>query len=207
MTPSPPRSVRFFSAQFERQIANGEYALNPFETLALPYLKGCVLDLGCGLGNLSMAAARAGATVTALDASENAVTDLNRRAREAGLDVTVKQADLRGWQPDKAYDAVACIGLLMFFERPAAIRGLQAVHDAVKPGGIAAVNVLVAGTTFLEMFDSSHYHLFSQDELLSPFESWERVALREDEFAAPGNTLKRFLTLIARRPKQDRAPG
>ena len=52
------RSVEFFGQQFDRQIAGGDYALNPFETLILPYLRGRVLDLGCGLGNLSIAAAR-----------------------------------------------------------------------------------------------------------------------------------------------------
>ena len=193
-------SVEFFDSQFERQIAGGDYALNPFEALALPYLEGDLLDLGCGLGNLSIAAARAGATVAALDGSANAVASLDRRAREAGLRTTVKHVDLRGWRPDRTYDAVACIGLLMFFERPEALEGLLAVRDAVKPGGVVAVNVLVEGTTFLGMFDPAGHHLFSRDELLRPFDSWERLALREDEFPASGATLKRFLTLIARRP-------
>ena len=31
-------SVRFFDAQFRRQAAAGEFALNPFEERALPYL-------------------------------------------------------------------------------------------------------------------------------------------------------------------------
>ena len=39
-------SVEFFDAQFQRQIHEREYALNPFETLALDYLKGAVLAQG-----------------------------------------------------------------------------------------------------------------------------------------------------------------
>ena len=54
----PTHSVRFFEAQFQRQVSSGEFELNPFERLALPYLSGEVLDLGCGLGNLAVAAAR-----------------------------------------------------------------------------------------------------------------------------------------------------
>jgi tellurite methyltransferase len=200
MGPANSHSIEFFGEQFKRQIAKGDYGLNPFETLALPYLKGRVLDLGCGLGNLSIAAAGAGASVTAIDAAEDAVIDLDRRGRQGGLDITAKRADLRGWRAAKAYDAVACIGLLMFFDRPAAIEGLQAVHDAVKPGGVVVVNVLATGTTFMGMFDPKGYHLFSREEILGPFESWERLVLREDEFPAPGDTVKRFLTLISRRP-------
>jgi len=52
------RSVEFFDAQFQRQVQDGDYQLNPFETLALNYLKGEILDLGAGIGNLSLEAAR-----------------------------------------------------------------------------------------------------------------------------------------------------
>jgi tellurite methyltransferase len=196
----PSESVDFFARQFDRQIVGGDYALNPFETLALPHLKGRVLDLGCGLGNLSVAAAEAGASVVALDACANAVADLNRRARELGLDIEAAQADLRHWQPVEVFDSVACIGLLMFFDRAEALAGLRAVRDSVKPGGVAAVNVLEEGTTFVDFFAKDAHHLFTRDELLAPFDGWARLELRQHEFAATERTVKRFLTLIVRRP-------
>ncbi len=74
-------SVNFFETQFQRQVSSGEFALNPFERLALPYLHGEVLDLGCGLGNLALEAARAGCRVTALDGSPTGIA----RIREAAL--------------------------------------------------------------------------------------------------------------------------
>ena len=197
---NPTASVEFFGEQFDRQIAAGDFALNPFEALAIPYLQGSVLDLGCGLGNLSIAAARRGATVLAIDACGNAVSSLAARARAEALPITAQQADLRGWRASTRFDAVACIGLLMFFERETALAGLDAVRDAVAPGGVAVVNVLVVGTTYMAMFDPAGYHLFTEDELARPFDGWQRLALDRRDFEAPGGTLKRFATLAARRP-------
>jgi tellurite methyltransferase len=195
-----PHAVTWFGAQFERQIAAHDYQLNPFEERALPFLAGRVLDLGCGLGNLAMAAAARGSQVTAYDACENAVDDLAERALASGLPVWVRQIDLRGWRPEETYDAVVCVGLLMFFARADALAGLHAVRDAVKPGGIAVVNALIAGTTFLAMFDPKAYHLFEPEELAAPFAGWEVLHDLTEDFPATGNRVKRFRTLIVRRP-------
>lgn len=200
MAEEKPKAVAFFGAQFERQIAAGDYQLNPFEVRALPFLSGKVLDLGCGLGNLALAAAARGAQVTAYDLCENAVEDLAERALASGLDVWVRTVDLKGWRPDETWDAVNCIGLLMFFAREEALAGLVAVRDAVRPGGVAVVNVLVEGTTFTAMFDPDEHHLFRPEEVAAPFAGWEVLHDSVEDFAAPGGKVKRFRTLIARRP-------
>ena len=193
-------SVGFFDRQFRRQIEAGDYALNPFEAATLPFLRGDVLDLGCGLGNLALAAARQGARVTALDASESAVEDLRRRAAQAGLRIDARAAQLRDWRPGREWDAVACIGLLMFLPPGAARAGLVAVRDAVRAGGVAAVNVLVEGTTYLEMFDPAGHCLFEPGELGRAFAGWTPLHASTDAFRAPGGTSKRFETLVVRRP-------
>ena len=48
------KHIDFFETQFQRQIQDGELALNSFEKLAISYVAGTILDLGCGLGNLSL---------------------------------------------------------------------------------------------------------------------------------------------------------
>jgi tellurite methyltransferase len=193
-------AVQFFDRQFERQVTGAEYALNPFEQAALPFLRGDLLDLGCGLGNLALAAAARGCQVTALDASPVAIADLARRARAEGLELEAHTAELRHYVPARTYDTVVSIGLLMFFACADA-RGLLArLREAVKPGGVIVSNVLVEGTTWLEPFGGQPYCLFARDALSEAFADWEILLSRHEDFAAAGGMLKRFHTLVARRP-------
>lgn len=149
ITPDP---VDFFERQFQHQIAQTDFALNPFEQLALPHAAGNVLDLGCGLGNLSLEAARRGCSVTAIDASATAVERLRVAAVQQRLRITALQADLGSFRIEHDYDTIIAIGLLMFFRRERALALLQQIGQRVRPGGRAIVNVLIEGTTFLGMF-------------------------------------------------------
>jgi tellurite methyltransferase len=193
------KSVEFFDRQFQRQVRESDYALNPFERAILPHLFGEVLDLGCGLGNLSLAAAEAGCRVTALDASPAGVADLARRARERGLSVDTLTRELADYAPNRQYDCVVAIGLLMFLACPQARALLERIRDAVRPNGLAAMNVLIEGTTYLDMFDPAAYCLFGRDELSAAFAGWQTVLSRHEDFPAPSDTVKRFHTLVARR--------
>jgi tellurite methyltransferase len=194
------RAVEFFDTQFQRQAAAGDYALNPFERAVLPFLSGDVLDLGCGLGNLAIAAARQGCRVTALDASPTAIADLVRRTAAQHLVVMAREADLRNFTVEGQFDCVVAIGLLMFFKKETARQGLSRIRELVKPGGIAAVNVLIEGTTFLGMFDPGEYYLFSENEAADFFGGWAEEYLNFETFPAPEETTKRFCTLVTRRP-------
>lgn len=82
-----------------------EYVLNPFETLAIKYLKGEVLDLSSRLGNLSLEAGRRDHRVVAVDASPIAVDRINADARREGLPVEALQVDLENWSIDRTAGA------------------------------------------------------------------------------------------------------
>jgi tellurite methyltransferase len=196
------KSVAFFEGQFQWQVRDQEYALNPFEILALEYVRGSVLDLGCGLGNFSLEAGRRGHPVLAVDASPTAVARLNKDAEREGLPVRGIQADIENWTIDESYDTIVVIGLLMFFRHETALKLLTATQEHVKPGGRAIVNVLIEGTTYLGMFDPDNYCLFRRNELEERFDGWTILESRYQSFPAPEGTRKDFSTLIAEKPTQ-----
>lgn len=197
-------SVDFFDRQFHRQVAQQDFQLNPFELEVLPHVHGRVLDFGCGLGNLAMAAAAQGCSVLALDASPAAIAALRRRAQAAALpvDATVDaiEADLRHYRIDEDFDCVVSIGLLAFFDCATALRVLAMLQDRVRQGGIVAINTLIEGTSYFDMFGTAERCLFARDEMAARFAGWEILHTEFRDFEAPGQTVKSFVTLIARKP-------
>lgn len=61
------------------------------------------------------------------------------------------------------------------------------------------MNVLIEGTTFLDMFDPACYYLFGRNELKNAFDGWDILVESFDDFEAPCCTVKRFATVVARR--------
>ncbi len=200
MCSAASRSVEFFDRQFELQARAGAFELNPFELLALDYARGDLLDFGCGLGNFAIAAARLGCRIDALDASPHAIGSLRQRAADEQLPIDAQLADALAWRPRRTYGTIVCIGLLMFFPCATAEALLQRLCHALQAGGTMIVNVLVQGTTFMDMFDPAAYCLFEPERLNGLFAGWEIVRCEDSRFPAPHDTVKVFRTLVARKP-------
>lgn len=196
-------TVSFFETQFQKQVRDNEFALNPFEQLALKYLEGDILDLGAGLGNLCLEAGRRGHSVLAVEASPTAVIRINKDARQEGLAVKAIQEDIENWRIDRTYNTIIAIGLLMFFRRDTAMTLLDAIQDHVKPGGVAIVNTLIEGTTFMGMFDPDKYCLFARGELEQRFSGWHVLESVYQSFPAPEGTVKEFSTVVAKKDEND----
>ena len=194
------RSIQFFDDQFNRQVESGDFHLNPFEVRALEHIKGTVLDLGCGLGNLALAAARRGHRVTAVDASAAAIAHIERTTLAERLPVHAQLTEAADWKFERNYTTVVSVGLLMFLPRDRALHLLRGIQDHVEPGGRAIINVLTDGTTFMDMFQPDGYCLFGRDELENSFSGWETLLALHDSFPAARNTRKEFATLIAGKP-------
>jgi tellurite methyltransferase len=193
------RSISFFDTQFQKQVAGGDFAFNPFEKVALPFVRGRVLDLGCGLGNLSIAAARHGAEIVAVDTSATAIERIRKVAEEEKLNITPVLADAGAYEITGQYDTIIAIGLLMFFSHEKALALLSELQAHVAAGGRAIVNTLIEGTTFMGMFEPGHYCLLGRDELRQHFKGWQLLLDTHDSFDAPQNTLKVFSTVVAQK--------
>jgi ubiquinone/menaquinone biosynthesis C-methylase UbiE len=99
--------------------------------------KGRVLELACGTGLWTARLARHATSVTAVDASPE-VLEINRaRLREFGHETSVRhvEADLFGWSPDAAYDAVF-FGFWLSHVPPERFEAFwDLVRSALGPGG------------------------------------------------------------------------
>jgi tellurite methyltransferase len=196
---TPNQSVTFFDTQFQKQVSGNDFALNPFEKATLPFVRGHVLDLGCGLGNLSIEAARRGADVVAIDASSVAIERIQKVALKENLRLKPVLADVAGYSITDVFDTIIAIGLLMFFRREKALALLSDIQEHVTERGLAIINVLTEGTTYMGMFQPGNYYLFGRDELEERFKGWGILLSTHDSFDVPENTKKEFSTIVAQK--------
>ncbi|MCZ7589303.1 MAG: methyltransferase domain-containing protein [Gaiella sp.] len=122
----------------------------PSTPFGVPELVGAVagarrvLDVGCGSGRLTVALARAGAEVTGMDTSAERLAEARRRAEEAGVPLTLVEADMGEPLPfaDASFDAVTS-RLSLMVPRDA-VPTLRELRRVLAPGGRIATVVWAA---------------------------------------------------------------
>lgn len=94
-----------------------------------------VLDVGCGGGILSEALTRAGAWVTGIDLSQQAIEVARQHAQEQGLNIEYLYQSAEGLAEERpeAFDVVTCLEMLEHVPQPQSV--VRACARAVKPGG------------------------------------------------------------------------
>ncbi|HET7873202.1 MAG TPA: class I SAM-dependent methyltransferase [Terriglobales bacterium] len=98
----------------------------------------CLLDVGCGSGQLALLAARDGVKVTGVDIATNLVERARERAKAAGLTARFEEADAEDLPfEDGAFDFVTSLIGAMFAPRPELVA--RELLRVCSPGGTIAM--------------------------------------------------------------------
>ena len=137
-----------------------------------------VLDVACGSGNLTIPAARTGATVTGVDIATNLLEQAAARAESEGLKIKLDEGDAENLPyDDGAFDVVVTMYGAMFAPRPELVS--SELVRVCKPGGrIAMANWTPAG--FLgQMFKVNGQHVPPPPNMPSPIKWGDEETVRE----------------------------
>ena len=98
-----------------------------------------ILDIGCGVGDVSLLAARLvgrSGSVTSVDFDAPALETLKRRAAEGGVEnIRCVQANIHDWKPARQFDAVVGRHILIHTKDPLAV--LRTCAAMLYPRGLA----------------------------------------------------------------------
>ena len=137
-----------------------------------------VLDVACGSGNLTIPAARTGATVTGVDIATNLLEQARERAESEGLKIQFDEGDAENLPyDDAAFDVVMTMYGAMFTPRPELVS--SELVRVCKPGGrIAMANWTPSG--FIgQMFKVTGKHVPPPPTMPSPIKWGDEETERE----------------------------
>ncbi|MBC7339706.1 MAG: class I SAM-dependent methyltransferase [Firmicutes bacterium] len=162
-----------------------------------------VLDVGCGLGRLSVTLARRGALVTAGDISEGMLAQTRRLSEKYGVAhrVTTVRMNAEAMPfADASFDLVVGTGILHHLDVP---RALGEIRRVLRPGGRALFEEPLGHNPILRLFrrlTPDRRSRFERPFLVREIEGWgrhfERVSHEEHYLLTiPLFFLKKYLPL------------
>jgi SAM-dependent methyltransferase len=123
-----------------------------------------ILDVGCGTGRHYIPLMQEGYDVTGLDGSQNMLSVLKRKAKEANVESCVLRKDMRDMDFASEFDAIICMNTVFLYllKDKDILQALSAFHKALKPGGAAIIDIM----NFLSLlggYKEDIVEIYSQD--------------------------------------------
>jgi len=123
-----------------------------------------VLEIGCGSGTASCLLARAGASVSAIDLTEQAVGLARVNARAQGLEIDVRRMDAESLDfPERSFDYVFSWGVIHHSRSTESI--VREIARVLRPGGGGMC--MVYNRASLRYYLHGAYWLLARGQLLS----------------------------------------
>lgn len=112
---------------------------------------GPALEVGVGTGRVYLELRHAGIDVDGIDLSAGRLARLREKADDEGLGISVRQADVTEFDPDREYGLVYCPARVFNLVTPLADQraALQNIHDALAPGGRFVLNTFAPDPHFV----------------------------------------------------------
>ncbi|MGM0664898.1 MAG: class I SAM-dependent methyltransferase [Thermodesulfobacteriota bacterium] len=136
--------------------------------------KGSVLDVAMGYGRNALFLAGSGFQVEGVDVSPEAVAGALKAAKEAGVQLTARVADLEDGQysiSPEAYDVIICFNYL---HRPL----IPAIREGVRIGGIVVYETFIVDQARFGR-PRNPDHLLRHNELLHMFRDFRCLRYHE----------------------------
>jgi cyclopropane fatty-acyl-phospholipid synthase-like methyltransferase len=112
-----------------------------------------ILDIPCGTGRLSIALAKQGFQLTAVDISEEFITALRKKVTQQELAVEIIPGNILSLQLTGSFDGAFCVGNSFgYFDHAGMKTFVQKVSACLRPGARWIINTGVAAESFLTQF-------------------------------------------------------
>jgi SAM-dependent methyltransferase len=106
------------------------------------WIRGEVLDVGCGTGEHTILLARLGYDVLGIDFAPHAVEHARANAAKKGVDARFEVADAMNLGDESAYDTIVDSALFHIFNDSDRPRYIRSLHAACRPGALVHVLAL-----------------------------------------------------------------
>ena len=124
----------------DREIDFFEFVFESFVRIEV----GRILDVGCGTGRHYIPLAKKGYEVFGVDLSQNMLSVLKTKLKDADLEPNFLRKDMREIDFSAEFDAMICMNsVFMYLLTDEDIsQALAAFHRALRPGGVAIIDIM-----------------------------------------------------------------